>query len=130
MPPKATESGSRSVVATPDARAAPPRGARVFLGIGVSILANTMARCYLQIMELLEQLESQIEALLARLDRLKAENARMSAEYASVETEKATLEEENHKLREALEREETLRTEALGRVDSLLRKIQEHDSVE
>ena len=40
------------------------------------------------------------------------------------------LDEENQKLREALENEETLRTEALNRIDALLRRIQEHDSVE
>lgn len=81
-------------------------------------------------MELLEQLESQIEVLLARIDRLEAENARIRAEHTSIEAGKSILEEENHKLYEALEHEETLRTNALGRIDSLLRKIQEHDRVE
>ena len=44
--------------------------------------------------------------------------------------ENTVLKEENQKLREALENEEKLRTEALNRIDALLRKIQEHDSVE
>ena len=43
---------------------------------------------------------------------------------------KAVLEEENRKLRDALTQEEHLRVEALKRIDALLRRIQEHDSVE
>ena len=103
---------------------------RVFLGPRVSILAKVMPQCYLQIMELLEQLESQVEALLDRLDRLKEENAKISAESATMASENEALDMENQKLREALENEETLRTEALNRIDALLRRIQEHDSVE
>lgn len=67
---------------------------------------------------------------MARLDRLKAENAKISAESAAVAAQHVALDEENQKLREALENEETLRTEALNRIDALLRRIQEHDSVE
>ena len=104
--------------------------ARVFFRPSVSILAKVMPRCYLQIMELLEQLESQVEALLARLDRLKAENAKINAEYAALAAENEALDMDNQKLREALENEEKLRTEALNRIDALLRRIQEHDSVE
>ncbi|MBE6441424.1 MAG: cell division protein ZapB [Desulfovibrio sp.] len=81
-------------------------------------------------MELLEQLESRVESLLTGLGRLRAENARISAEAAAVAAEKASLEEENRRLRETLENEETLRAEARKRIDALLRKIQEHDSVE
>lgn len=67
---------------------------------------------------------------MVRLDRLKAENAKISAESAAVAARNDALDEENQKLREALENEETLRTEALNRIDALLRRIQEHDSVE
>ena len=67
---------------------------------------------------------------MARLDRLKAENATISAESAAVSAENEALDKENQKLREALENEETLRTEALNRIDALLRRIREHDSVE
>ena len=81
-------------------------------------------------MELLGQLETQVAALLARLDRLKSENTRISAESAAMGAEKTALEEENHRLREALENEEQLRTQALTRIDAVLRNIQEHDSVE
>ena len=104
--------------------------ARVFFRLRVSILAKVMPQWYLQIMELLEQLESQVVALLARLDRLKAENAKINAESAAVAAENEALDKENQKLREALENEEKLRTEALNRIDALLRRIQEHDSVE
>lgn len=104
--------------------------ARVFFHISVSILAKVIPQCYLQIMELLEQLESQVEALLAQLGRLKAENARIRAESADAAAQNDALDEENQKLREALENEEKLRTEALNRIDALLRRIQEHNSVE
>ena len=67
---------------------------------------------------------------MARLDRLKAENAKISAESAAMAAQNEALDMENQKLREALENEETLRTEALNRIDALLRRIQEHDSVE
>ena len=81
-------------------------------------------------MELLEQLESRVTELLDKLDRLGAENVPLRAEYPAVVAEKAVLEEENRKLRDALTQEEHLRVEALKRIDALLRRIQEHDSVE
>lgn len=81
-------------------------------------------------MELLEQLESHVTALLAKIDRLKAENMRIRAESAAMGTEKTALEEENRRLHEALGKEENLRGEALKRIDALLRRIQEHDSIE
>ncbi|WP_022655213.1 cell division protein ZapB [uncultured Desulfovibrio sp.] len=81
-------------------------------------------------MELLEQLESRVTELLDRLDRLAAENVRLRAESSAIVAEKAVLEEENRKLHDALTQEEHLRVEALKRIDALLRRIQEHDSVE
>lgn len=81
-------------------------------------------------MELLEQLESRVTELLDKLDRLEAENVRLRSESSAVVAEKAVLEEENRKLRDALTQEEHLRVEALKRIDALLRRIQEHDSVE
>ena len=81
-------------------------------------------------MELLEQLESRVTELLDRLDRLGAENVRLRDDSCAIVAEKAVLEEENHKLRDALTQEEHLRVEALKRIDALLRRIQEHDSVE
>ena len=78
-------------------------------------------------MELLEQLEAQIAELL---DRLRAENTRLHAEASAIVAEKAVLEEENRKLHDSLAQEENLRVEALKRIDALLHRIQEHDSVE
>lgn len=112
-----------------DAAFAPERQA-FFALAATSILAKVGGRCYLQIMELLEQLESHVTALLAKLDRLKAENTRLRAESSAIVAEKAVLEEENHKLHESFAKEEALRTEALKRIDALLRRIQEHDSIE
>ena len=73
-------------------------------------------------MELLEQLEAQIAELL--------ENTRLHAEASAIVAEKAVLEEENRKLHDSLAQEENLRVEALKRIDALLHRIQEHDSVE
>lgn len=81
-------------------------------------------------MELLEQLEARVTELLARLDRLKAENAHLRAELSALGMEKSGLEEENQRLHDALAREEGHRAEALQRIDALLRRVQEHDSVE
>lgn len=81
-------------------------------------------------MELLEQLEIRVAELLATLDRLRAENSRAQSAISALDMEKTALEEENRRLHAALERGEELRREALRRIDGLLRKIQEHDSVE
>lgn len=81
-------------------------------------------------MELLEQLEARVAELLARLDRLRAENAHLRAELSAQGVESSGLEEENQRLHDSLAREEGRRAEALQRIDALLRKIQEHDSVE
>ena len=81
-------------------------------------------------MEAFAKLESHITELLTRLDTLKAENARLRAEAENVATGRTALEEENRRLTAALAQEESLRNEVLQRVDSLLQKIQEHDSVE
>ena len=81
-------------------------------------------------MEAFTKLETQITELLTRLDTLKAENTRLRAEADNVTAGRAALEEENRRLTAALAQEESLRNEVLQRVDNLLRKIQEHDSVE
>lgn len=104
--------------------------AKLFLLVGNIHSCQGRGRCYLKTMELLEQLETHVTALLAKLDRLKAENTRFRAESSAAVAEKAVLEEENRKLHESLAKEETLRTEALKRIDVLLRRIQEHDSIE
>ena len=81
-------------------------------------------------MEAFAKLESHITELLTRLDTLKAENARLRAEAENSVMGRTALEEENRRLTAALAQEESLRNEVLRRVDSLLQKIQEHDSVE
>ena len=81
-------------------------------------------------MEAFTKLESQITELLTRLDTLKAENVRLRAEAEKSVMGRTALEEENRRLTAALAQEESLRNEVLQRVDNLLQKIQEHDSVE
>lgn len=81
-------------------------------------------------MEILEQLEIRVAELLGRLDILKSESALARQAADGMAEEKAALEEENRRLRAALESGEELRREALRRLDDLLRKIQEHDSLE
>ncbi|GFH62324.1 MAG: conserved hypothetical protein [Candidatus Desulfovibrio kirbyi] len=81
-------------------------------------------------MENLEQLESHITAFLEKFDRIKAENVRFRVDISVATAEKSKLEEENRKLRDSLAGEESKRNEAVKRIDALLRKVQEHDSVE
>ncbi|MDR3362982.1 MAG: cell division protein ZapB [Desulfovibrio sp.] len=81
-------------------------------------------------MKNLEQLELHISAFLEKFDRIKAESERIRAESSAANAEKSELVEENRKLRASLTQEENLRNEALKRIDALLRKVQEHDSVE
>lgn len=80
-------------------------------------------------MENLEQLEKSIDGLLHRLGELKNEIIRLNEEVASLNREKAVLEEQNQTLHDTICKEENLRTEAMTRIDSLLRKIRDHDNV-
>lgn len=80
-------------------------------------------------MEALEQLEACVDDMLARQDKLKRENLRLQTEISSLAQEKAVLEEKNHSLHAMLAQQDKLRAEALQRIESLLRKIQDHDSV-
>lgn len=81
-------------------------------------------------MELLERLETQVDGLLQQMVRLRAENSQVRAKLAALEAEKASLEAAGQKLQDLLAQEESRRVEALKRIDALLRRIQEHDSVE
>ncbi|MDR0816244.1 MAG: cell division protein ZapB [Desulfovibrio sp.] len=81
-------------------------------------------------MEIFEQLEKRITGLLTRFDNLKAENARFRAEVAEAAAKKTELEEENRTLRASLAQAGNTRAEALKRLDDLLRKIDEHESIE
>ncbi len=80
-------------------------------------------------MEMLGQLEDRIDALLARFEAARGENARLEAEIASLRAGMAALAEENHNLHARLEQGENLRAEALRRIDGLLLRLREHDSV-
>lgn len=80
-------------------------------------------------MEMLEQLETCVNGLLARLTELGGENARLQAEISSLTQTRSVLAAENQTLHAQLIKEERLRSEVLQRIDDLLRKIQEHDSV-
>lgn len=80
-------------------------------------------------MEALDQLETRVNELLARLDMLRMDNARLQTELAEISREKQNLADENHNLHASLAHAEGLRAEALRRVESLLLKIQEHESV-
>ena len=95
-----------------------------------SILANSFLQCYLSRMEVLEQLEKQVAHLLDDYKRLKGECVRLCKQLSDIEVEKAVLASENHTLKIALEQEGQLRAEARSRIDALLRKIEEHDSIE
>lgn len=81
-------------------------------------------------MEVLEQLEIRVADLLARLDALRAECAQATSSLAAAVQQRQALEQENSRLTQAVARSEERRKEALRRLDALLRKIQEHDSVE
>ena len=81
-------------------------------------------------MEILDKLEQRITELLAAFARLKAENARIRAEATTAGAGMRELEEENRRLRASLAQEEGRRSEAVKRLDALLRKIEEHESIE
>lgn len=80
-------------------------------------------------MELLGRLEAQVDWLLQELGRLRAENARSRAALSALQAELAELGDAKMKLQDLLAREEAIRIDALKRIDALLRRIQEHDSV-
>lgn len=81
-------------------------------------------------MELLDRLEQRINDLLAKLNDFKSENTRLRDTLSNMALEKSALEEENRKLHESLAQRDALREEAVRRIDALLCRIEEHDSVE
>lgn len=80
-------------------------------------------------MDALDELEKRAEDLLTLLGALREENGRMKTALLALAREKTRIEEELSLSREEIAREKKLREEALRRVESLLRKIREHDSV-
>lgn len=81
-------------------------------------------------MELLERLEQRISDILAKLNDFKSENTHLRDTLSNMALEKSALEEENHKLHESLAQRDALREEAVKRIDTLLCRIEEHDSIE
>ena len=81
-------------------------------------------------MDVLGRLESQVAALLAELRRLKEGYAYLDAQIFALQEEKTALVAENRRLTLDLEKEGQLRAEARRRIDALLRKVEEHDSIE
>ncbi|MDR2603932.1 MAG: cell division protein ZapB [Desulfovibrio sp.] len=73
-------------------------------------------------MELIEQLEQRISALLDKLDRLVAENAALKKEHAEAIK---TLKDENDSLRNELEGERSLTTDAVARIESIVARIKD-----
>lgn len=80
-------------------------------------------------MDALDELEKRADDLIERFKALNEVNGRMKTALLAFAREKALLTEENARLRDELARERALREEVLRRVESLLRKVREHDSV-
>lgn len=81
-------------------------------------------------MELLKQMEKAIGSLITRLDSFKVENARLLEEISALTREKTLLENENKALHKSLAEQEALRLKAVGRIDGLLRKLQNYEKVD
>lgn len=80
-------------------------------------------------MDVFGQLESRVEQLLERLDALNKENASLRAALACERDKNDNLARDNNSLRESLRKAEAKRVQALGRMEALLRKIQDYNSV-
>lgn len=80
-------------------------------------------------MEELEQLELSIDALLTRLRYLEEDNQKLRDQFQSLNGQLAVLAGEKQALLAAARQGEQLRSEVLSRIDVLLQKIVEHDSV-
>lgn len=80
-------------------------------------------------MEALDRLEDIVNNLLGRLDALKAENSELKAQIENLAGCKADLEAQNRLLNDALAVKEHAVNEVLARIDSLMRRIEEHDNV-
>lgn len=93
------------------------------------LVAKPLHGWYSRNMDALDQLEACVNELLARLDLIKTENTRLQAEIAQLAREKQDLAAENTRIHDSLAQSENSRLEALRRVDLLLQKIREHESV-
>lgn len=75
-------------------------------------------------MDILEQLEAEVSEILARNRELLAAAKQARGLLADNEEKCSALKEENLMLRQSLDREKSLRQEAVARIDALLSKIQ------
>ena len=75
-------------------------------------------------MDILEQLEAEASEILARNRELLAAAKQARGLLADSEEKCSALKEENLMLRQSLDREKSLRQEAVARIDALLSKIQ------
>jgi len=73
-------------------------------------------------MEILSQLETKIESLLEKVRTLEGENRRLREEN---ERGVSDMQAENARLREELNRERGAKDEVLGRIDGMLKRLQE-----
>ena len=75
-------------------------------------------------MDILEQLEAEVSEILARNRELLAAAKQARGLLADGEEKCSALKEEILMLRQSLDREKSLRQEAVARIDALLSKIQ------
>ena len=75
-------------------------------------------------MDILEQLEAEVSEILARNRELLAAAKQARGLLADSEEKCSALKEENLMLRQSLDREKSLRQEAVALIDALLSKIQ------
>lgn len=94
-----------------------------------TVLPKPFAKCYIDGMEELEQLEISINALLKRLEGLEEDNRSLRLQFEALNEQISVLAGENQALLAAARDAEHLRSEVLRKIDDLLVKIVEHDSV-
>lgn len=80
-------------------------------------------------MEELDRLEDIVNKLLGRLDGLKAENSELKAQIENLAAQKSELEAQNRMLNDSLAVKEHAANDVLARIDSLMRRIEEHDNL-
>ena len=93
------------------------------------MVATRFLWCYHDHMEKLDRLEESVDRLLGVLRYLKEENAHLQDQLAQFDQEKSVLEKENESLKTAMLESERLLETLLQRIDNLLEKVIEHDSI-
>lgn len=80
-------------------------------------------------MEELDQLEKSIDALFGRLQNLEDENRALREQFEALQGQNVVLAGEKQALLASARGAERLRAEVLRKIDDLLQKIVEHDSI-